>query len=189
MRPIGGIWQTGWTAMLAINLATGLMSSPASAQVAFQPPNCEFRAVFLFAPDITTATMNDENGNPQRETIASLNPIIDGKPNFFRAECMVVPVPRAIEEKTLLEDMQTIASGNRLKKAVAWIEKNPSGEMVGHVRGEITDSAATYVLDIRRYLGSQSILDVWVGSPPDIFPSQGNLIFLKELRRNGLPLN
>jgi hypothetical protein len=175
--------------VLLANLTLWFAFSPASAQVAYQPPNCEFRAVFVVSPDITTAIVNDDKGNPQSETIANLNLILDGKPNFFRAECMIVSVPKIIEEKTFLEDMQTIARGNNLRKAVAWIETKPTGEMVGHVRGEFTDSVATYVLDIRRYLGSQSVLDVWVGSPPDTFPSQGNIIFLKELRRNGEPLN
>jgi hypothetical protein len=174
---------------LVVNLALGSASFPASAQVAFQPPNCEFRAVFVWSPDITSAIMNDDKGNPQKETIASLNGIVDGKPNFFRAECIIATVSKNADEQAFLDDMNTIAKGNNLKEPVSWVEKKSTGEMVGHVRGEFTDSVATYVLDIRRYLGSQSVLDVWVGSPPDTFPSRGNLIFLKELQRNGVPLN
>src|ERR1700728_509169 len=108
--------------LLLFAVAFGCVPIRAVAQVAFQPPQCEFRAVFVWAPDITTATMNDDNGNPQHETIAQLDPILDGKPNFFRTECMIVPVPKTIDEKAFLEDMQTIAKGNGLKNATAWIE-------------------------------------------------------------------
>ncbi len=167
----------------------GFAPVPATAQVAFQPPNCEFRAVFVFAPDISTATMNDEDGKPQSEIIANLAVIVDGEPNFFRAECIPAAVPKTADEKALLEDMQTLASGNHLLKSAVWVEKKLTGELVGRIRGEFTDSVATYVLDIRRYIGTKSILDAWVGSPPGIFPSRGNLIFLKELKRSGTPLN
>ena len=162
---------------------------PANAQVAFQPPGCEFRAVFVVAPNVKTATMPDKNGKSQTETIASLGVMLDGKPNFFRAECIDAEVPTSVDEALLQEDMQTIASGNNLRKAVVWVEKSSGGALIGRIRGEFTDSVATYQLEIRRYLGQHNIMDVWVGAPPGVFPSEGNLIFLKELQRDGKPLD
>ena len=162
---------------------------PVEAQVAFQPSGCEFRAVFVGAPDVKTATMPDENGKPQTETIASLGVMLDGKPNFFRAECIDAQVPANVDEALLQEDMQAIATGNHLRKAIVWVEKSSGGELVGRIRGEVTDGVTTYQLEIRRYLGRHNIMDVWVGAPPEAFPSEGNLIFLKELRRDGKPLD
>jgi hypothetical protein len=174
---------------MLLAIAFGVLPISASAQVAFQPPSCEFRVIFVSTPDITNTTVNDDQGNPQTEAIAQLDPVLDGKPNYFRAECMIVSVPKLIDERALLDDMQTLANGNKLRKATAWIEKKSGGEMIGRVRGEFTDTVTTYVLDIRRYIGAHSVMDVWVGSPPDIFPSRGNLIFLKELTKDGAPLN
>ena len=102
---------------------------------------------------------------------------------------MNAEAPATIDEKLLLEDMQTVASGNNLRNPVVWIEKSTSGELVGRIRGSMADTVGTYQLEIRRYFGRHNIFDVWVGSPPGVFPSEGNLIFLKELRRDGRPLN
>ena len=50
------------------------------------------------------------------------------------------------------------------------------------------DSVATNQLKIRRYLGWHNV-DVWLGTPPSVFPSEENLIVLKEIPRDGKPLD
>ncbi len=171
-------------------LLLGWSGLPAHAQVAFQPQGCEFRAIFVTAPDVKTATVPDEAGHPQTETIASLAAMVDGSPNFVRAECMNAEVPATIDEKLLLEDMQTVASGNNLRNPVVWIEKSTSGDLVGRIRGSMADTVATYQLEIRTAISDATTFSTsGLVSPPGVFPSEGNLIFLKELRRDGRPLN
>jgi len=50
------------------------------------------------------------------------------------------------------------------------------------------DSLATYQLEIRRYLGRHNV-EFWLGAPLGVFPSEENLLVLKELRRDGKPLD
>ena len=176
-----------WFWMISVMMIAPISKS--FAQVAFQPSNCDFQAVFVSSPDIKTASMLDENDKPVQSVIASLDVILDGKPNLFRAECIVAPVPATLDEKLVLEDMKTIADGNHLKDAQTWVEKSASGELVGRARGQISDTVTNYVIDIRRYFSRHNIFDVWVGSPPDSFPSEGNLIFIKEVRLNGSRIN
>ena len=164
------------------------VSTQAFAQVVFQPPDCEFRTVFVIPPDIKEVTGTDEDGQPYKSAIANLEATVDGQPNFFRADCTKVKVPKQLDQAFFLEDMKTIASGNGFKNPTTWVEKDSSGNLVGRVRGQITDTSATFVVDVRRFFGKSSMLDVWVGSPPNTFPSQGNLIFLKEIKLNGKPV-
>jgi hypothetical protein len=159
-------------------------STPVLGQVAFQPPHCDFQTVFVVAPDIKEAVMPDGQGKLQKSVTANLGVVLEGKPNFFRAECTEANVPAQLDEKLLLDDMNTIAKANGLRKPHTWVEKDNS-RLIGRVRGEFTDSAATYVIDIHRFFGKHSVFDVWIGSPPDTFPSKGNLIFLKEIKVNG----
>lgn len=161
----------------------------ALAQVAFQPPSCEFQAIFVVAPDVKEAVITGDDGKPLKSVIASLGVILDGKPNLFRAECTVAGVPTTLDQKLLLDDMKTIAEGNNFRNPLTWVEKSPSGVFVGRIRGQISDSTTTYVVDVHRFFGKKSIFDVTVGSPPGTFPSKGNLIFLKEIRLNGKQLH
>ena len=163
-------------------------STPAVAQVVFQPKNCDFRSVFVVAPDVKEVVMSDENGTKRTSVIANLSVTLGGKANFFRVECTDVSLPPQLDQTLLLDDMKTIAQGNNIRNPVTWIEKSQSGDLVGRVRGQVADSTTTYVMDIRRYFGPHNIFDVWVGSPPGTFTSEGNLVFLKELRLNGKPI-
>jgi hypothetical protein len=176
-----------WRNALLLSILGSIAPVPVMAQVAFQPPHCEFQTVFVIAPDIKEAVMPDEQGKLQKSVIANLGVVLDGKPNLFRAECIQADVPAQLDEALLLDDMNTIVKGNNLRNSHVWVEKSGSG-LVGRVRGEFTDTVATYVIDIHRFFGRHSVFDVWIGSPPATFPSQGNLIFLKEIRLDGKPI-
>jgi hypothetical protein len=165
------------------------MTGAATAQVTFQPTDCDFRAVFVISPDVKTITVPSGIGKPSSEIVANLEVMLDGKRNIFRAECMVANVPPVLEEKLLLEDMQTLAQGNNLRNPTVWVEKDVTDGLVGRIRGQLSVGTMTYVMDMHRFFSTRNVFDAWIGSPAGTFPSEGNLIFLKELRRHGKPLN
>jgi hypothetical protein len=173
-----------------------LLPGAAIAQVGFQPPGCEFRAVFVSEPKLQEVTAPLANGNLVKSYIATFQGIVDGQPNIFRAECAMVQVPVQIDETLVMEDLKTTTQGSSMKNVNVWIEKDVKpridlSNIVGRARGELLYGSTTIVMDLHRYysLSASNMFDAWVGSPKDVFPTRGNKIFLLELSLSGKPIN
>ncbi len=153
------------------------------AQVTFQPNGCDFRVWFVAQPIVTKATVPMADGAVVETTIAELNPRLhDGYAHYFRAECTQTTLG-LMSEANLIEDMTELARANHLQEPKVWVEKLPSGRMVGRVRASVDSGQRVYFLDIRRYLGETSVFDVWAGA--ERFPTEGIVMFFKSVAYRG----
>lgn len=158
-------------------------SEAALAQVTFQPNGCDFRVWFVTQPIITKATVPMADGTVVETTIAELNPRLnDGYAHYFRAECTQTTLG-VMSETDLIEDMTELARANHLEAQKVWVEKLPSGLMVGRVRASIDSGQRVYFFDIRRYLGETSVFDAWAGA--EQFPTEGIVMFFRSVAYRG----
>ncbi len=157
------------------------------AQVTFQPSGCDFRVWFVTEPTITKVTVPAVDGMTLDTVIAELNPRLDdGYAHYFRAECTQVALGPMLQAD-LIENMTELARMNRLEDTKIWVEELPSGQMVGRVRASVNSGQRIYFLDIRRYLGENSLFDVWAGA--EQYPTEGIVMFFKSVAYRGRLLN
>lgn len=159
----------------------------AFAQVTFQPTGCEFRVWFVTDPIVTTAILPLADGSSVETMIAELNlRLDDGYAHYFRAECTLTALA-LMPKEDMIGDMTELARMNNLEDAKIWIEELSSGQMVGRVRASLNSGQRVYHLDIRRYVGENSILDMWAGA--ERFPTEGIVMFFKSVAYRGRLLN
>ncbi len=88
-----------------------------------------------------------------------------------------------MSEAILIEDMIELARANHLQEPNVWVERLPSGRLVGRLRASIDSGQRVYFFDIRRYLGASSVFDAWAGA--ERYPTEGIIMFFRSVAYRG----
>jgi hypothetical protein len=99
------------------------------------------------------------------------------------SEPNVLTLPWTGSEADLIADMTELARMNRLQATTVWVEELPNGQRVGRLRAHLDSGQRIYFLDIRRYIGKNSIFDAWAGA--ERFPTEGIVMFFRSIAHHG----
>jgi hypothetical protein len=157
----------------------------AADPVTFQPAGCDFQLSFPAAPASSQSKTQTSRGDSVLSDKATLSLDVDGKPNYFRAECTRIPSMGFVDEAILTENMRDLGATYKLQNAVPGIEHNGVAGPIGKLRGKGQVGGKEMIFEIRRYTSKTNIFDAWIGADPESFPSGANTEFLKSIKLNG----
>jgi hypothetical protein len=180
MRRRAGFWSVAGLLFWA--------AQAAADPVTFQPKGCDFQLSFPAAPTSSQTQTRTSRGDTVINDKATLSLDVDGKPNYFRAECTRIPSMGFVDEAILTENMRELGDTYKLQNAVPGIEHNGMAGPIGKLRGKGRVGGKEMVFEIRRYTSKVDIFDVWIGAGPDSFPSAAGTEFLKSIKLNGQSL-
>jgi hypothetical protein len=110
---------------------------------------------------------------------------VDGKANYFRAECTVVPHMGFVDEAILNDNMLRLGETYKLQNVSTGIEHSGVAGPIGRLRGKGRVGGKDMIFEIRRYTSKTAIFDVWIGSEPDSLPSATDTAFVKSVKLDG----
>jgi hypothetical protein len=166
-----------------------LLAAPVHADpVMFQPEGCDFQMSFPASPDQSQIKTATNRGDGVITNKAQLRVGLDGKTNFFRADCTRIAHMGFIDEAILRDNMNELAVAYKLQGAIVSVEQNRRTGSVGRIQGRAQLGGKDVQLNIYRYTGENDILDIWIGADPDAFPSAANAAFLSAIKLNGSAL-
>jgi hypothetical protein len=169
----------------SIAMALLWIASASADPVTFQPEGCDFQLSFPAAPNASQSKTQTDRGDSVVNDKASLSLEVEGKANYFRAECTRIPHMGFVDEAILTENMRVLGETYKLENVTTGIDHNSVAGPVGRLRGKGRVGGKEMIFEIRRYTSKASIFDVWVGAGPDSFPSGVNTSFLKSIKLDG----
>jgi hypothetical protein len=116
---------------------------------------------------------------------ATLSMAVDGKANYLRAECTVIPHMGFVDEAILTDNMHNLGETYKLQNGITGIEHSGVAGPVGRLQGKGRAGGKDMIFEIRRFTSKTAIFDVWIGSEPDVFPSAADTVFLKSVKLDG----
>jgi hypothetical protein len=167
----------------SVAIALAGLASASADPVTF--PGCDFQLSFPAPPAPSQTKTQTDRGDSVVDDKATLSLDVDGKPNYFRAECTRVPHMGFVDEAILTENMHALGESYKLENLSSGIEHHGAAGSVGRLRGRGRVGGKEMIFEIRRYTSKTSIFDVWIGAAPDSFPSSANTAFLKSVKLDG----
>ncbi|HWY62497.1 MAG TPA: hypothetical protein VNW15_11405 [Rhizomicrobium sp.] len=165
--------------------ATLWVANASADPVTFQPDGCDFQLSFPAAPTPSQSKTQTSRGDTVVNDKAILSLDVDGKANYFRAECTRIPHMGFVDEAILTDNMRDLGDTYKLQNVITGIEHNGVAGPIGKLRGKGRTGGKDMVFEIRRYTSKADIFDVWIGADPDLFPSGANTEFLRSIKLNG----
>jgi hypothetical protein len=161
-------------------------AAPATADpVTFQPDGCDFQVSFPAAPASSQTRTRTSRGDDVTSDKATLSLDVEGKPNYFRAECTHIPNMGFVDEAILADNMRDLGETYKLQNVTTGVEHSGVAGPIGRLRGKGRVGGKDMTFEIRRYTGNADIFDLWIGADPDSFPSGADTAFLKSVKLNG----
>jgi hypothetical protein len=166
---------------LAIAMLALCGASAGADPVNFHPDGCDFDVRFPSAPVTTETKTETDRGDSVTIERATLN----DSGNYLRAECTHVPAMHFLDEDILKNAMNDMGSSYKLGGLSTRVDHNDAAGPVGWLHGQGKLGGKTVTIEIRRFTGKASILDVWIAADPDAFPTAVGTAFTQSVRLNG----
>lgn len=153
--------------------------------VTFQPEGCDFQLSFPAAPAASQSKTQTSRGDNVVSDKASLSLEVEGKANYFRAECTRVPHMGFLDEAILTENMHELGATYKLQNVSTGVDHKGVAGAVGWLHGKGRVGGKDMAIEIRRYTSKTAIFDVWIGAEGDAFPTAAGTAFLKSIKLDG----
>jgi len=159
--------------LLSLSLA-GDISASSTNTYDYSPDRCDYVISFPSVPRLSKLYAE----NLGTFTSANLD-YDDGV--FLRAECIPIDVNAGITADSLLEVMKSYVALNGLQYASYESGADESGQYIDlRAYKSVAGEAGTF--RVRSYVGTQSYLSAYAGSPSEIYPTAAILLFFKSIR-------
>ncbi len=160
----------------------------AADPVVYQPEGCDFAVTFSAPPKRTLLKTLTNRGDAVLTYRAELQSDAAGKLTLLRAECTAIPRMGFVDDQILKGVMDQVGKDEKLKSPRSFFERNKLTGTVGRLRGRREIDSKDVTVELRRYFGDNTMLDVWIGAETDAYPPAEGDAFLKTITLKGKSL-